>query len=295
MSQLSHTFWNELKIELNLQPSYRGIQFTLSFSIPSNINAKYEIWFPIEGNLSYYRKDLAVYEHLCKMFDSTMKYIDNNKILIAEDYLLQPGQSNYVTFMCIVEQDVASRLFNYIFNKAKFDLEIPFRAWFVFNVLKDAGTISQKTYLLRPVFVFSIKRDNIVQWLSQWYTFYVTTEEDLSKLPSDVADNFLEVIRCFNAGAYRATVAMARRTLELALEDKNLKKPGEAISDFIKKCRQNKENCIIDSKTLNLMDAIRVFGNYGAHPNDDLLADIDSGSAKIVVEILKSVLKELYK
>jgi hypothetical protein len=40
---------------------------------------------------------------------------------------------------------------------------------------------------------------------------------------------------------------------------------------------------------------VRQFGNFGAHPNDDLLVQVDSDDAKLALEITKKILKELYK
>jgi len=85
--------------------------------------------------------------------------------------------------------------------------------------------------------------------------------------------------------------AEARRALQQALEDKGATK-GSKLLDQI---NELEGKGLLSKPTSYLAHAVRAFGNYGAHPNDDLLAQITRDDAETALMAAKKILKELYK
>jgi hypothetical protein len=98
-------------------------------------------------------------------------------------------------------------------------------------------------------------------------------------------------VSTFNINAYKASVAMARRALQQALEDKGATK-GSKLLDQI---NELEGKGLLSKPTSYFAHAVRAFGNYGAHPNDDLLAQITRDDAETALMAVKKILKELYK
>ena len=107
-------------------------------------------------------------------------------------------------------------------------------------------------------------------------------------LPKNVIDDFEEALACTRVEAYKAAVIMCRRGLEGLVE--TLQTKGTRL---IGKLGDLKTKGIIFNSTLNLALGIRQFGDYGAHPQTDLLKDVDRSEAEIVLKTAERLLKEL--
>jgi len=112
-------------------------------------------------------------------------------------------------------------------------------------------------------------------------------------LPTDaspqVAEDFYEAERCFNAKSYRATVTMCRRSLETGCDAKGVKE-----GNLSQKIANMHEKGIIDEPTYHLASGIRQFGNYGAHPKEDLLKMVGAQEAEFILKLTERVLKQLW-
>lgn len=109
-----------------------------------------------------------------------------------------------------------------------------------------------------------------------------------TKAPPQVVEDFKEAARCFNAKAYKGTVTMCRRSLETACDAKRAK--GGNLSEKIANLH---EQGIIDEPTYHLASGIRQFGNYGAHPKEDLLKAVGEQEAEFILRLTERVLKQL--
>ena len=109
-------------------------------------------------------------------------------------------------------------------------------------------------------------------------------------LSQNVIDDFEEALACSRVEAYKATVAMCRRGLESLADELNAN--GGSLAQKLEDLKVKK---IIAEPTYNLASGIRQFGNYGAHPQDDLLKDIDRNEATIVLNTFERVLREIDK
>ena len=52
---------------------------------------------------------------------------------------------------------------------------------------------------------------------------------------------------------------------------------------------------VISKRTFDIATQVRQFGNYGAHPKNDLLGGITEQDAKVVLEITEHLLKDVYE
>ena len=101
----------------------------------------------------------------------------------------------------------------------------------------------------------------------------------------------LMAVSTFNTNAYKASVAMARRALQQALEDKGVTK-GSKLLDQI---NELEGKGLLSKPTSYFAHAARAFGNYSVHPNDDLLAQTTRDDAEAALMVARNILKEFYK
>ncbi|BDC18259.1 DUF4145 domain-containing protein [Acidianus sp. HS-5] len=285
-----------LIIATQLTSGRGGFYISLAFRNSGKNNV--EIWFPIEGYLDIVGDN--GHEYICRTLETiealetTEAYTSNNNVIMTYDYFLAPNSTKYANFICIVEPYIALRLYSYTTDRISSD-DVILKLRLTFSALFNAGTPSQKTIKVTPILFFKVNKNLLKTWINGWYTFYLESERLPDTVPPEVIVNYFEAIRSFNAGAYRASVVMARRTLELALLRKGLITEKETIGDFIQKEKRKQSNQrVLSDKVSDLLNAIRVFGNYGAHAWDDALNDITEHDARLVIEILKEVLTELF-
>ena len=271
-----------LEIAAKLGGGRRG--FTIFLQLSNKSGHDIELVYPIDGYMDLVRDDTGA-EYICRILDIT----DDNQPFVTS--ILKRNDVKYFTLICIVEPYIASRIYNYL---SKIDKDILLKLRLVFSILMDIQQ-SKRIIKATPSFFFRLNEVIFKNLISQWYTFYLEAEALPVTIPSQVADNYFEAVRCFNAAAYRASVVMARRTLEMALLKKGLITEKESIGDFIQREKKKQSNQrVLSDKVLDLLNAIRVFGNYGAHAWDDALNDITERDARLVIEILKEALTELF-
>lgn len=127
--------------------------------------------------------------------------------------------------------------------------------------------------------------------MKQWSSWHAQTQDLPGSAPRDVLNDFVEAIASFNVNAFKGSVAMSRRALQQALEDKGASK-GIALADQVSELERRN---LLDKAAANLAHGVRYFGNFGAHPQDDLLSQISSDEAKLALDVVEKILKELYK
>ena len=116
------------------------------------------------------------------------------------------------------------------------------------------------------------------------------TEANLSKdIPKNISKVFNEATICLSANCPRASVVMARRTLEAIAFDK-----GETS----KKVLFKKLNALTDKGILhpNLSDwanEIRLIGNIGAH--FDPITEVSTEDAKDLISFVRELIRYLYE
>lgn len=101
------------------------------------------------------------------------------------------------------------------------------------------------------------------------------------KCSDEVASDIREAVAAYNAFAPRAAVVMVRRALQRACINKGAKgsKLCEQIEDLHNRLK------IFDTAHVALATATRLFGNFGAHPNDDLLDDLSDEEGRRALDL----------
>ncbi len=91
---------------------------------------------------------------------------------------------------------------------------------------------------------------------------------DLQYIPEEVFADYKEALKCRAIGANRASCAMFRRALQSALVELGAK-DGDLINQID----------LLGSLPTDIKDwahQIRIFGNWGAHPDKDKLKEVDA-------------------
>lgn len=108
-------------------------------------------------------------------------------------------------------------------------------------------------------------------------------------MPAEVYEDYLEAVKAVNIGAPKASLSMSRRALQAALKHK-----GATAENLYDQIEELKVSHLLTDATSNLAHGIRQFGNFGAHPSDDMLERVDLEDAKLALNVLRKVLRELY-
>ncbi len=110
------------------------------------------------------------------------------------------------------------------------------------------------------------------------------------QIPQEVRDDFREAGLCLGAGCYKASMVMSRRVLQRCLKEQGCdqRKLVHAIDHAIK---QN----ILRNPFHPIATEIREFGNLGAHPDDDQLANATRGNAQQILEFIRLLIHDFYE
>lgn len=125
-------------------------------------------------------------------------------------------------------------------------------------------------------------------WLDKFPTEEIVFLKKFDEsVPSDVLSDFREGVVCLSNMCPRAAVAMFRRSLQESLIDRG----ADTSLDLIEQIK-NVENLTEDIK--DWAHNIRIFGNWGAHPQNDNLKDINMDLAGEVKDFLEEFFNYVY-
>lgn len=111
-------------------------------------------------------------------------------------------------------------------------------------------------------------------------------------VPPDVLEDYLSAIKCFEFEEYRACAAMCRRSLQSGLLAEGA--PRTTLEKQIDEMHAKDR----DKFTKNITDSahkIRIFGNWGAQPDDDGLQDVTKEEAHASLKFLSNLFNYVYK
>ena len=108
-------------------------------------------------------------------------------------------------------------------------------------------------------------------------------------IPLDVANDYIEAIKCFDIGSNKACVVMCRRALQTSVIQKGATK-GK-LSDQIDELF---EKGIITEDIRNWSHEIRLTGNIGAHPDQDGLENVIPQDAEELTKFMEEYLNYVY-
>lgn len=115
------------------------------------------------------------------------------------------------------------------------------------------------------------------------------TPKSHKSIPRQVADDYIEAIKCFDIDAWKATVAMCRRALQGSVIEKGAKK--ERLVDQIDELYDQQ---IITKDIKDWAHEIRLTGNIGAHPDKDGLENVTKEDAKELIDFMEEYLNYVY-
>lgn len=106
-------------------------------------------------------------------------------------------------------------------------------------------------------------------------------------IPEEVLSDFREGVVCLSNTCSKAAVAMFRRSLQAAM----INMGANSSSDLVEQIKSVK-NLTDDIK--DWAHNIRIFGNWGAHPQDDNLKDVSAELANEVKDFLEEFFNYVY-
>lgn len=109
-------------------------------------------------------------------------------------------------------------------------------------------------------------------------------------IPEVIRSEFREAATCLDAGCYKAAMTMGRRVLQRVLKDK-----GCAERNLVDQIKEAEAKDILRACFKGLATEIRQYGNLGAHPDDDQLANCNKDHADLLLQFLKMIIHELYE
>lgn len=282
-------YWNHFDVRIEgLELTPAGLQIIVYFDnrkLPS-VATNVEVWFPIEGNLWYLgnspqglsRFFLGSLHDLGDIFTPAPKMI--------RDYNVKPGTTLSSAFICLLNISQMEQMREIAEREGVVQIQVRLN----FSCLNIAGGLGQKTMKLEPIFNFAVTKLQIGDWITTLSSTFAEIEQLPKSTPSVVLSDYVEAQKCLNIEAFKASVALSRRALQEALEDKGATK-GVKLYSQIKELFDKK---ILDNTAFSLANGVRQFGNYGAHPSEDLLAGISPDDAKLALDVLRKILKSMY-
>jgi len=114
--------------------------------------------------------------------------------------------------------------------------------------------------------------------------------DDDVPVSQEIRDDFKEAGLCLGAGCYKASMVMSRRVLQRCLKDQGCDQNRlvDAINYAI---AQN----ILRKPFHAVAEEIRQFGNLGAHPDDDQLANANIENARQIIEFTRLLIHDFYE
>ncbi len=275
------TYHSHFVISTNAHPysKYLMIQIRFQNNRILDKTPNIEIWYPIVGYIWYSDSNnvgdvIGPLYHLSSPGDGFQG-------------LLHPGKYFDVNLLAKIPLEHAERMKSIAEKEGVVRLYVHIQ----FSALYNQGTAARKTLNYIPTFTFEIPKKLIDAWVSKWSDAYAVRYEGLfPSVPEEVFHDYTEAVKCYNVGAYRAAVAMARRALQQAAEAKGASKK-DTLSNQIKWLFDQN---LIDTATKNLADGVRWFGNFGAHPQEDLLFQVTKEDAELAIKVLRQRLIKLY-
>lgn len=111
--------------------------------------------------------------------------------------------------------------------------------------------------------------------------------EDKKFIPDEVLRDYEEALRCQSIKANRAASAMFRRSLQSAL----LKIGADPKNDLIKQIESLE---VLPKDVKDWAHQIRIFGNWGAHPDKDNLKEVDGDDVTEIHDFMSKFLLYIF-
>lgn len=149
-----------------------------------------------------------------------------------------------------------------------------------------------KTFYVKVNYTGSVGNEVMFDVI-ETYPKYVPKKHE--SIPEHIWSDYLEGCKCFDIRAFKATVVMCRRMMQNVCSERGAKKKdarGKWISlrNQIKEAFPEKDYSLIHS----IADKIKYFGDYGAHPQDDGIDEVNEDDSKVILDFANRILDIAY-
>lgn len=108
-------------------------------------------------------------------------------------------------------------------------------------------------------------------------------------IPPKIAEDYIEAVKCFEAGSAKGAAVLCRRSLQNIMLDKGAK--GENLYEQLNELAKRR---VITPDLAELGHTIRLFGNVGAHPSSDGLDEVSLKEASEILAFTEQLFMSLY-
>lgn len=107
---------------------------------------------------------------------------------------------------------------------------------------------------------------------------------------AEIREDFREASLCLSSGCCKASLVMSRRVLQRILAEQGCKQRN--LVDAIKAAT---DGAVLRRAFHPLAEEIRLYGNLGAHPDDDLAGVATEANARQVLQFAALLIDEFYR
>ena len=127
----------------------------------------------------------------------------------------------------------------------------------------------------------------IIRWIYPPASFDI---DPSIQIDQEIRDDFRESGLCLAAGCYKASMVMSRRVLQRCLKEQGCtqRQLVDAIDYAVKEG-------ILRKPFHKIATEIRQYGNLGAHPDDEQLANVNEKNAKQVLDFVRLLIHDFYE
>jgi len=114
--------------------------------------------------------------------------------------------------------------------------------------------------------------------------------DSVIQIDQEIRSDFKEAGLCLAAGCYKASMVMSRRVLQRCLKEQGCAQRNlmDAIDYAVKEG-------ILRKPFHKVATEIRQYGNLGAHPDDEQLANVNEINAKQVLDFVRLLIHDFYE
>lgn len=208
-----------------------------------------------------------------------------------EDYgtvdLKPEESSDYLRYFCILEPDQWRRMRVIAQKIGILELKL------LFSIsLEQKTSVMSKNRTIRALMIpIKIPKADLEEFVSVWAKTRYSIKNLPEGLPEKVLLDTIEASKCLDIEVCRAAVVMSRRALQNAL----LLKGADKVLNLYDQINELRKSSIISNDIASLAHGVRYLGNFGAHPDDDLLNDVNFEDAKLAYQVVLKILKQLFQ
>jgi len=109
-------------------------------------------------------------------------------------------------------------------------------------------------------------------------------------IPEEIRGEFQEAGLCLDVGSFKASLVMSRRVLQRCLKEQGCKKGKLTVA-----IQEAIDTGLLRKAFHNIAAEIREYGNLGAHPDDEQLANANKENAQTILNFLRLLIHEFYE